>query len=69
MRIAFGLSMDGSTRPPRVDGQELTDLEWAVWFRIATAASVFTPWGGDDAVRLLRAHFGGMEKESADETP
>lgn len=68
MRIAFGLSMDGSTQPPRVDGLELTDLEWQVWHSCACYSISIDVYSGDAAVRKLRAHFGRRPEGTDDET-
>lgn len=64
MRIAFGLSMDGSTQPPRVDGLELTDLEWQVW--LDAYRNGWVPFGADEQVRKFRNHF-AVEREITDD--
>lgn len=58
-RVEFGLDMNGGSVTPRVDGVELSSLEWEAWLLVATThPEGFNAGAADEAVRTLRAHFG-----------
>ena len=54
-RVAYGLDTSGESVAPRVDGLELSDLEWQVWIRVFVSSD--SEENADRCVRAMRAHF------------